>query len=257
MSYRTPPNGLQSWTGPDVSAPAAAALEANLDVEVVDHYGNWVKVRCSNGWETWVDSRQLIDTSAPPAAPAAVVASKEPPWLIIAIVALVAVAVVAIGFAATRKPATDPAATTTGTTLSTTTSLAPRVNPISLDIPDGWATSDDGMVAAEQASDLQADVPKGARVRVELNVKSQPIDEQFDKALSAPAELAAEPEPTEIDGQAAIGLTLVESESDIKIVRRYLTLDTPQNDAVLFILEAPADQWDEKIKILKEVPGLK
>ena len=37
-----------------------ATLDPDLDVEVLEWSGDWARVRCSNGWEAWIDGRPLI-----------------------------------------------------------------------------------------------------------------------------------------------------------------------------------------------------
>jgi hypothetical protein len=70
QTHVVPTEGLPAWSGPDGSAPPAANLDPGLDVMVLERRGEWAQIRCSNGWEAWVDGRRLLE-SAPAPAPAA------------------------------------------------------------------------------------------------------------------------------------------------------------------------------------------
>lgn len=54
-----PDGGLDAYTTPDTSQPAAAHLDPDLEVAVVERWGDWTLVRCSNDWTGWVDGRKL------------------------------------------------------------------------------------------------------------------------------------------------------------------------------------------------------
>jgi hypothetical protein len=76
QTHVVPTEGLPAWTGPDGSTPPAATLDPGLDVMLLERRGEWAQVRCSNGWEAWVDGRRLVE-SAP--APAGTPAATPPP----------------------------------------------------------------------------------------------------------------------------------------------------------------------------------
>jgi len=76
QTHVVPTEGLPAWAGPDGSAPPAANLDPGLDVMVLEEQGSWAQIRCSNGWEAWVDARRLV---ASPPAPAAAPAPAPPP----------------------------------------------------------------------------------------------------------------------------------------------------------------------------------
>jgi hypothetical protein len=78
QTHVVPTEGLPAWAGPDGSVPPAANLDPGLDVMVVETRSEWAHIRCSNGWEAWVDSRRLIARPAP-AASAAQPATPPPP----------------------------------------------------------------------------------------------------------------------------------------------------------------------------------
>src|SRR5207248_10233829 len=52
--------GLPAWDTPDPSKPATATLPPWIEVQVLDQSGAWAHVLCANGWQGWVDFRQLI-----------------------------------------------------------------------------------------------------------------------------------------------------------------------------------------------------
>ena len=69
QTHAVPAEGLPAWAAPDGSAVPAANLDPGLDVMLIESRGDWAYVRCSNGWEAWVDGRRLI-VSAPVSATA-------------------------------------------------------------------------------------------------------------------------------------------------------------------------------------------
>jgi hypothetical protein len=69
QTHVVPTEGLPAWAGPDGSGPPAANLDPGLDVMLVESRGEWAYIRCSNGWEAWVDGRRLI-VSQPASTPA-------------------------------------------------------------------------------------------------------------------------------------------------------------------------------------------
>ncbi|HMQ25140.1 MAG TPA: hypothetical protein PKA98_04065, partial [Acidimicrobiales bacterium] len=62
-THRVPWTGLHAWDAPDVRLRIAAVLDPDLDVAVLGWHGDWAHVRCSNGWEAWVDGRLLVPVS--------------------------------------------------------------------------------------------------------------------------------------------------------------------------------------------------
>jgi hypothetical protein len=74
QTHAVPNEGLPAWAGPDGSGPPAANLDPGLDVMVFESRGQWAHIRCSNGWEAWVDARRLIVS-----APARAAAPAPPP----------------------------------------------------------------------------------------------------------------------------------------------------------------------------------
>jgi hypothetical protein len=78
-THLAPDDGMQAWDTPDGSRPPVAALDARLDVEVVERQGAWARIVCSNGWSAWVDGRRLVEMSAATAAPAPAPAREPTP----------------------------------------------------------------------------------------------------------------------------------------------------------------------------------
>jgi hypothetical protein len=68
QTHVVPTEGLPAWAGPDGSVPPAANLDPGLDVMVLESRGEWAYIRCSNGWEAWVDGRRLVVSAPAPAA---------------------------------------------------------------------------------------------------------------------------------------------------------------------------------------------
>ena len=59
-THRVPWTGMHAWSGPDLRLAVVAILDPDLDVGVLGWHGDWAHVRCSNGWEAWVDGRLLV-----------------------------------------------------------------------------------------------------------------------------------------------------------------------------------------------------
>lgn len=82
QTHVVPNEGLPAWAGPDASVAPAANLDPGLDVMVIEIRTDWARIRCSNGWEAWVDHRRLIARPVPAAAtppPAQAPAPPPPP----------------------------------------------------------------------------------------------------------------------------------------------------------------------------------
>jgi hypothetical protein len=77
QTHVVPTEGLPAWAGPDGSAAPAATLDPGLDVMLLEQRVEWAHVRCSNGWEAWVDVRRLV-VSAPAPATAPIPAPPPP-----------------------------------------------------------------------------------------------------------------------------------------------------------------------------------
>ncbi len=53
------PVALAAWSTPDPSLQPVVTLEAGVQVRVLEQRGAWSRVECWNGWQAWVDGRQL------------------------------------------------------------------------------------------------------------------------------------------------------------------------------------------------------
>ena len=62
--HRTPAAGIATWPQPDANVPLGPTVAGGLDVQLLDRWGDWAKIVCSNGWSAWVDGRQLLPRSA-------------------------------------------------------------------------------------------------------------------------------------------------------------------------------------------------
>lgn len=59
-THVVPDGGLQAWSSPDPSVPAAATLAAGVELQLREQRGDWANVVGSNGWSGWVDARRLV-----------------------------------------------------------------------------------------------------------------------------------------------------------------------------------------------------
>lgn len=67
------PAGADYWAVADPNRVADGRLQAHLPVQVLTVATGWAQVRCSNGWETWVDARALaVPGTTPPGGSASV-----------------------------------------------------------------------------------------------------------------------------------------------------------------------------------------
>ncbi|MFE9423219.1 hypothetical protein ACFYNO_09660 [Kitasatospora sp. NPDC006697] len=64
-THVVPPGGLPSWAAPDPGRPAAR-LDPLLPVRLTELRGDWARVACANGWQTWLDGRLLLGLPHPP-----------------------------------------------------------------------------------------------------------------------------------------------------------------------------------------------
>lgn len=66
-THTVPPGGMAAWEAPDPSQPSVANLDAGLELQVVERYGEWAKAEFSNGWTAWVDGSLLKEIGSAPA----------------------------------------------------------------------------------------------------------------------------------------------------------------------------------------------
>ncbi|MFC5911151.1 hypothetical protein [Streptacidiphilus monticola] len=77
-THVVPPDGLPSWSAPDPAQPSVP-LDPVLPVRLTEVIGDWGHVTCSNGWQTWVDSRLLVALpQQPPRTPNALAPAGDP-----------------------------------------------------------------------------------------------------------------------------------------------------------------------------------
>jgi CRP-like cAMP-binding protein len=58
-THVVPAAGLSAWTEPNPDQPAATQLAGGVEVALLEERGSWAKVSAENGWEGWVDGREL------------------------------------------------------------------------------------------------------------------------------------------------------------------------------------------------------
>jgi hypothetical protein len=64
-THLVPGAGIDTWTEPDPEKPADNRIEGGQPVEVLEETTGWAHVRCTNGWEAWVDASKLEALSTP------------------------------------------------------------------------------------------------------------------------------------------------------------------------------------------------
>jgi hypothetical protein len=62
-THRTPPGGIATYPEPDAGVAPGPNATSGLDVQVLEQWGDWAKILCSNGWSAWVDGRRLLPRS--------------------------------------------------------------------------------------------------------------------------------------------------------------------------------------------------
>ena len=62
-THLAPAEGLRTWASADTTQPTAA-IPAGLEVQLLERRGDWARILCSNGWDAWVDGRELFDLAA-------------------------------------------------------------------------------------------------------------------------------------------------------------------------------------------------
>jgi hypothetical protein len=59
-THTVPPSGMAAWANPDPAASPVATLSGGVELRVIGETGAWARVVGSNGWEGWVDGRELV-----------------------------------------------------------------------------------------------------------------------------------------------------------------------------------------------------
>jgi len=64
-THLVPDAGVDTWTDPDPEKQADNRIEGGQPVELLEETTGWAHVRCTNGWEAWVDASKLQALSTP------------------------------------------------------------------------------------------------------------------------------------------------------------------------------------------------
>jgi SH3-like domain-containing protein len=59
-THEIPAGGVSTWDRPDPARPPDHTLDADLPVQLLEQTTGWGRIRCHNGWETWVDAATLV-----------------------------------------------------------------------------------------------------------------------------------------------------------------------------------------------------
>src|SRR3954453_12922674 len=65
-THAAPAAGLKTWVSP--GGEPAADMPSGLEVQLAERQGDWARVICSNGWQTLVVGRVLVDLAVGQAA---------------------------------------------------------------------------------------------------------------------------------------------------------------------------------------------
>ncbi|GAA3506214.1 hypothetical protein GCM10019016_133290 [Streptomyces prasinosporus] len=77
-THVVPEHGLSAWETPGPERPTVP-LDPLLPVRLLERYGDWGHVLCSNGWSAWVDGRRLVAVPRdPPTAGAPTARTADP-----------------------------------------------------------------------------------------------------------------------------------------------------------------------------------
>ena len=130
---------------------------------------------------------------------------------------------------------------------------------MSLDCPKGWSSQTDGqggLTVAEQKGDLTAEHPAGARLVLDpgssastdlTSTLSEMLPSGTDPAAVAGGLTVVEDAAkTQVGAEQAVAITLRDDSTNPPLVTRYVLVELQGGWALLFTLEAPADQWDAK-----------
>ncbi|HXA27962.1 MAG TPA: hypothetical protein VN193_04365 [Candidatus Angelobacter sp.] len=78
-THVVPATRLAAYASHDTATPPVATLDARLPVQLLESWGDWANVRCSNGWSAWVDGRMLEPATSQRAPMASAPATAWPP----------------------------------------------------------------------------------------------------------------------------------------------------------------------------------
>lgn len=88
-THEVPAGGMPTWPAPDPAAAPGPMLEGKSRVQLLAYHDDgWANIRCVNGWEAWVDGRELrVENPAPQPGPlvglgvAVVIGATFLPWV--------------------------------------------------------------------------------------------------------------------------------------------------------------------------------
>jgi hypothetical protein len=133
-------------------------------------------------------------------------------------------------------------------TPSTATGTLASGSGVEVLVPSGWSSRDvpiRGLVVAMGSDDLDAEVPEGPRLIASASEDDLPEPaDLFATAGEQSPEVRGSPSKVTIGGIDGVA---IESEATIRgttIVSRRVVVPIGGGQAEIFVLEAPADQWD-------------
>jgi hypothetical protein len=221
------------WAQPDGRAQPTNRLDGGLEVAVLQRHGQWAEVLCQNGFRAWVDGNLLASKPRRPG----------PRWAV-ALVLVVALGAAVAALVVLAGGDDDPAV------------VVAELEPteVALRVPDGWSVSDDGLVVAEDPADLAADLPAGPVVRAEVGGSEVGIDDPAALELRVAGEdfELVEPEEQEVDGFPAVLVTM-RGQGRVMVL---VAVDPPGQEGATFIIDCPADRFDELQALLASIPGI-
>jgi hypothetical protein len=243
-THAVPEGGTRLWATPDAAVAPTHQLDGGLPVQVVELHGAWTRVTCANGFGGWVDGRVLRPLGEAPPGPAA-----RPPatrrWVLPVAVAAIALVGSALFVATAGGDGDDDRRDDVASSDPTT---------VALHVPDGWSISEDGLVAAEDAADVDAAAPAGPVVRAEVGVSDVDLDDPalLDLRVAGDDFVFTEADSQTVDGFDAVLMTVRGQDR----VQAFLAVDPPGQDPVFFTIDCPADRFDELRDLLASVPGI-
>ena len=125
---------------------------------------------------------------------------------------------------------------------------------VAMNLPEGWSLSEDGLVASEDAADLDAAAPDGPVVRAEVGPSELDLDDPavLDLRVAGDDFEFTEPEVQTLDGFDAVIMT-VRGQGRVQV---FVAVDPPGQESVFFTIDCPADRFDELNDLLSSVPGI-
>ena len=223
-----------SSTGQVAGATDGPRLDPWLEVEARTVHGEWMQVRCSNGWEAWVQRAAIESIGTPTKFMETPRARRKLPLWPLFVAALFGAA-----YLLQQSGGNGAGSTPTTTTVSAAATTA------RLAIPVDWTHSPDGLSAAATTGDLRNAVPTGPRVRGQT-ATTRPLDlaaEIVQAALSDPHVLGDAMFVT-VGGKPAVATEFLETENSIAMHRIYLVVRESEQVATSYVLEATQAAWD-------------